>query len=322
MKPFRVSFLVNPISGGGRGRELYDLLSEVMLSFGFGDDEWSAELTERENGELQIARLAQQSDRLIAVGGDGTMNALLSERVLHPDEGITVGLIPLGTGNDLARVLGIYQNYASKGLPNTLRKLVMSHSHLFDVWRLSDKRMMAAYCSVGLDAKIAEQWNADRSSGRIPFRSDLLKKGWYLPIFAKTRSDRLPKGCRLRWVTPGGAIRQTDLAGHCSAIISNIPSYAGGAHPFGSSSYSDGQIEILFLPTLFRFALAMTVTRSPLLARWFKGLLKTEAAREVDLFVPQGVSVQVDGEGRSEELSGDWLRIRHAGQLRLLALKS
>src|SRR5690242_9705199 len=51
-----------------------------------------------------ISRMADQVDRVVIGGGDGTLNA--AAPALR-SSGLPLGIVPLGTANDLARTLGI-----------------------------------------------------------------------------------------------------------------------------------------------------------------------------------------------------------------------
>ena len=44
---FRFFFLINPVSGGGQGKIIYEFLPEIMQSMGFNSAEWQAEFTEK-----------------------------------------------------------------------------------------------------------------------------------------------------------------------------------------------------------------------------------------------------------------------------------
>ena len=323
MKCFKVSFLVNPVSGGGRGREVYSLLSEVMASFGYAEGEWTAEYTSLGRLDEQIDQLAERSERLIAVGGDGTMSAVMSRLARQSDLGTAVGLVPLGTGNDLARVLGVYRNFVDKGLANTLRKLVTARSVLFDIWGLPGGRTMGAYLSAGLDAAVARAWNVDRASGKIPFSSPLVNKAWYLPIFWRNRHRRLPAGSKVRWEEPGGGVRELELEGKCTLLVGNISSYAAGARPLADHDFGDGLLQMLFLPNLSSFFFALGVTRGRFGAWLFRALHPVKTARSVEFFLPGDEPLQIDGEmveEGKEELSGRWVRISRLGRIRLLSL--
>ena len=70
---FRFFFLINPVSGGGQGKTIYEFLPEIMQSMGFNSTEWEAEFTEKENFENQISKAISTTETLIAVGGDGTL---------------------------------------------------------------------------------------------------------------------------------------------------------------------------------------------------------------------------------------------------------
>ena len=72
---------------------------------------------EADDARAQAARAAREGyDRLLAIGGDGTVSQVVNGLVDALGEGglhaVTLGLIPLGTGNDLARTLTLPEDPA------------------------------------------------------------------------------------------------------------------------------------------------------------------------------------------------------------------
>ncbi|MFM7194944.1 MAG: diacylglycerol/lipid kinase family protein, partial [Bacteroidota bacterium] len=57
--------------------------------------------------ELAKAAAAESSDGLLAAGGDGTLNQVLNGLMASGNASLPLGIIPLGTGNDFARFIGI-----------------------------------------------------------------------------------------------------------------------------------------------------------------------------------------------------------------------
>nr|WP_184988241.1 diacylglycerol kinase family protein [Sphaerisporangium rubeum] len=98
----RVLVLKNP-SAGGAGDEAHRRVMEVLRD--------GADAVEAETGGPEgLARaLAREPERdPVAVGGDGTLHAVVAALAERGELGTrTVGLVPLGTGNDMARSLGI-----------------------------------------------------------------------------------------------------------------------------------------------------------------------------------------------------------------------
>src|SRR5690554_1112786 len=110
-------FLINPISGGGQGKFIYDFIPEIMSSMHFKENEWHAEFTQVEDLDNQIQKALDSTETLIAVGGDGTISHIFSKFLeANSSPKLKIGLVPLGTGNDLARVLNLYKNFLNKGL--------------------------------------------------------------------------------------------------------------------------------------------------------------------------------------------------------------
>jgi diacylglycerol kinase (ATP) len=102
----KVLFIINPISGAKNKIRVPDLIKknldgnkylfEIELTKGAGHAQ-----------ELAKAALANSFNKVIAVGGDGTINEIA--RVLIHQE-CTLGIIPSGSGNGLSRHLGLPLN--------------------------------------------------------------------------------------------------------------------------------------------------------------------------------------------------------------------
>lgn len=99
----RAFFVVNPIAGSGNGAKtleaLLRLLKERSADFDYVYSERPFHAT-----ELARAALERGEKCIVAVGGDGTVREV-AEALIHTDAAL--GLIPCGTGNDLARALCI-----------------------------------------------------------------------------------------------------------------------------------------------------------------------------------------------------------------------
>jgi diacylglycerol kinase (ATP) len=100
----RALVLVNPSAGGGRAGRFWQRLApqvERITAFEVA----SAHSAEGSRRAVETA-LARGCRRVVAVGGDGTAH-LVANVLLDCGEGVTLGLVPAGTGSDLARVLRI-----------------------------------------------------------------------------------------------------------------------------------------------------------------------------------------------------------------------
>ena len=137
---YKFFFLINPVSGGGQGKVIHKFLPEIMESMDFKSDEWKSEFTRKEAMNEQIKDAISSTETLIAVGGDGTVSSVLSMMLSseYADK-VHIGLIPLGTGNDLARVLGLYKPFTDKGLLYLVRRLLMAKSRPFDIWTADEE---------------------------------------------------------------------------------------------------------------------------------------------------------------------------------------
>ncbi len=107
-------WLVNPAAGGGRAERLWDRLvatdPELRKAWVIRTSDPAAAARELDEHLKHRATGAESPpiERIVAVGGDGTIH-LAANRLLHLGlaHHVALGLIPAGTGSDLARSLGL-----------------------------------------------------------------------------------------------------------------------------------------------------------------------------------------------------------------------
>ena len=302
-------FLINPVSGGGQGRVVFDFLPEIMRSMDFKEPEWEREFSIYERFEEQVKNALANSECVIAVGGDGTATAVFSVLLQYAQfRHVKIGIIPLGTGNDLARVLNLYDALISRGLLYIVRKLTVAKSRDFDLWKVNGKFAMANYFSAGLDARIAHDFNCDRTEGKIAGNSVIKNKLHYVKRFFADKDYRLKIG-ELRITDKSGEKKSFPIEGECTIIIGNIPSYAGGSNPFGKSDMADGLLEVLRIKSIKGFIKAILIGAG-------RSVIK---AKEVEISLAKDEFIQLDGEDLSGKLEMP-IRIEFGGKVKILHL--
>lgn len=106
-----------------------------------------------------LVELAADCDLLVAAGGDGTVNA--AAQALYKAGGDAVlGLLPLGTGNDLARTLEIPTD-----LEGAARVLVHGSIQPLDVVLLDQERIMINQANGGFSGTLAQTMD-EKTKGR------------------------------------------------------------------------------------------------------------------------------------------------------------
>ncbi len=150
----RTVIIINPISGPkrrGTGAERVDVATRTIERLGVQGD---VRVTERGGHahELALEAAASGADLVIGWGGDGTINEVARALVQREDAGMpapALGIIPGGSGNGLARELGIPFDPA-KAIEHALR----SKPRVIDAGELGE-HMFINVSGIGLDAHVA-----------------------------------------------------------------------------------------------------------------------------------------------------------------------
>lgn len=145
--------IVNPNAGSIRSVEAFCAEVERVLGVGC--------LHTKSSGHArQLARERSEAgaERIYVAGGDGTVNEVVNG-VLATDARPTVGIIPAGTGNDLARLAGGAETWLE-----ALISLPEARPRPFDVVRVSDEEhehYVINAATGGFSAKVSDQMNSD-----------------------------------------------------------------------------------------------------------------------------------------------------------------
>lgn len=132
-------FIVNPISGKGRSKRL----ANKLLAKGY-----KVLFTEYAGHAEKLAREAID-EVVVAVGGDGTVNEIARGLV---GSNKTLGIIPCGSGDGLARHLGISHN-----TNKALKRIENGECKCMDAAEING-RLFFSVCGVGFDAVVSERF--------------------------------------------------------------------------------------------------------------------------------------------------------------------
>lgn len=132
-------FIINPISGKGKKQRL----AQRLLAKGY-----KVVFTEYAGHAEKIARESTE-DVVVAVGGDGTVNEV-ARGVVGSDKAL--GIIPCGSGDGLARHLGLSHN-----IEKALRTIEKGEQKRMDIAEVNGQ-LFFSVCGVGFDAVVSERF--------------------------------------------------------------------------------------------------------------------------------------------------------------------
>uniref|UniRef100_A0AAZ3PEU7 Diacylglycerol kinase n=1 Tax=Oncorhynchus tshawytscha TaxID=74940 RepID=A0AAZ3PEU7_ONCTS len=301
MKPVLV--FVNPKSGGNQGTKVLQMFMWILNP---------RQVFDLSQGGLELYRKVPNL-RILACGGDGTVGWILSAldelgMTPHPP----VAVLPLGTGNDLARTLNWGGGYTDEPVSKVLCQVEDGSVVQLDRWNLQVERSPAQpeegtqklplnvfnnYFSLGFDAHVTLEFHESREANPEKFNSRFRNKMFYAGAafsdFLQRSSRDLSKHVRVVCDGTDLTPKIQEQKFQCIVFL-NIPRYCAGTMPWGNTGdhrdfepqrHDDGCIEVIGF------------TLSSLAALQVGGHgERLHQCRDVTLTTFKTIAVQVDGE--------------------------
>ncbi|XP_078099006.1 diacylglycerol kinase iota isoform X7 [Sander vitreus] len=305
MKPILV--FVNPKSGGNQGAKVLQMFMWILNP---------RQVFDLSQGGLREALELYRKVpnlRILACGGDGTVGWILStldELQMNPQPPVAV--LPLGTGNDLARTLNWGGGYTDEPVSKVLCYVEDGSVVQLDRWNLLVEKGAAQpeegtqklplnvfnnYFSLGFDAHVTLEFHESREANPEKFNSRFRNKMFYAGAafsdFLQRSSRDLSKHVRVVCDGTDLTAKIQELKFQCIVFL-NIPRYCAGTMPWGNTGdhrdfepqrHDDGCIEVIGFTMASLAALQVGGHGERL-----------HQCREVVLTTFKTVPVQVDGE--------------------------
>ncbi|XP_060885350.1 diacylglycerol kinase iota isoform X4 [Labrus mixtus] len=305
MKPILV--FVNPKSGGNQGAKVLQMFMWILNP---------RQVFDLSQGGLREALELYRKVpnlRILACGGDGTVGWILStldELQMNPQPPVAV--LPLGTGNDLARTLNWGGGYTDEPVSKVLCHVEDGSVVQLDRWNLLVEKSITQpeegtqklplnvfnnYFSLGFDAHVTLEFHESREANPEKFNSRFRNKMFYAGAafsdFLQRSSRDLSKHVRVVCDGTDLTPKIQELKFQCIVFL-NIPRYCAGTMPWGNTGdhrdfepqrHDDGCIEVIGFTMASLAALQVGGHGERL-----------HQCREVVLTTYKTVPVQVDGE--------------------------
>lgn len=233
----RVALLTNPTSGKGRGARGRAAALDVLR----GTDLEVLDLVGRDAAEAaDLARGAvAEVDALLVCGGDGLVHLAVQSLA---GTGTALGVVPAGTGNDVARYLDLPRRDPAEATHVALEALRSGRRRTIDLARSGD-RWFVTVLAAGFDAVVNERANAmTRPRGQMRYN--------------------IATVAALRTLAP---ITYTlDLDGEQRTLeammvaVGNGPSYGGGLRMTEGAVLDDGLLDVVVIGPMGRAELVRT----------------------------------------------------------------
>ncbi|HUI75991.1 MAG TPA: diacylglycerol kinase family protein [Candidatus Acidoferrum sp.] len=225
---------VNPAAGRGRTRKYLPRVRKV-----FAERRFSACFVEtssrQELQDLACRAIADGNRLLIAMGGDGTLQALAQEAIGHE---VVLGVIPAGGGNDFAAALGLAEEPVAAA-----RLLLAGEVRTIDVARATTDdgkaRIFLGGGGIGLDAETARY--ANEHYGSWPGR-------WrYVGSALHAYTHFQPLRVQVEFPENGVVVNGEELL---TAGVLNTPTYGAGIRFAPEARIDDGMLDVVLLEYL------------------------------------------------------------------------
>lgn len=217
----KILAIINPIAGVGEKSQVPSRLAKAIQDT---DHQLAVTYTKSAGHAAQIAHQAIEMgfEAVIAVGGDGTVNEIASV-LRHTD--VTLGIIPKGSGNGLARALHIPMT-----ITGAIDRIVKGNVRTIDCCMANDHAFFCT-CGLGFDAKVSQEFSKASRRGPLQYVFTTVSEFLtYKPEFYHLCID-------------GQCFSQEAFV----LTVANAPQYGNNAYIAPGASLEDGIMDVVVI---------------------------------------------------------------------------
>lgn len=267
-----IVFIINPEAGKGKGKKLIPIIHEIIKEKNI---DYQIKETSKKGDATVLAREAikENAKKVIAVGGDGTINEVINGLITC---NIDFGIIPAGSGNDVAKLLKL-----PKKTEDALELAIDGKSKMIDLGRVYN-RYFINIASIGLDAEIAAWTKVSKKvfSGKWAYIASIL------------RNICTYRSIPLEIIIDGKEIKKDILL----SAVGNGKYYGGGLKILPKASMDDGYFDICIVSNIPKWKLFFVF---PSLFKGNHGkynFVEFTRAKKVEIKTKENVKINLDGE--------------------------
>ncbi len=267
--PRRALLIVNEHSRSGRDRG--EVAERALAAAGL--DVRRAHTGCREDASERIREARDAVDIVVVGGGDGTINALAPGII---ETGLPLGILPLGTANDLARTLGL-----PLGIEGAVAVIAAGRTRRIDLGEVNGHPFFnVASLGFGVDLTHALTSDAKRRWGPLGYAVAGLR------VLRRLRPFHVE-------ITVGGE-RHRSRTVHLA--VGNGRHYGGGMTVSRDASIDDGRLDVysLEVESVWGLLRLLPALRSGHTQDWTE--IRTLAGQEIRVTARRQRSVNADGE--------------------------
>lgn len=162
----KITAIINPVSGSTSKKHIPDLLDQYIPSDRFEKQFFFTEY-QGHAYDLACQAVKDKADFIIAVGGDGTINEVARALVESP---VVLGIVPMGSGNGLARDLAIPMD-----IRKALNVILDRNIKTIDYCK-ANNRIFFCTCGVGFDASVSERFAKRKRRGPLSYMKSVVEE--------------------------------------------------------------------------------------------------------------------------------------------------
>jgi YegS/Rv2252/BmrU family lipid kinase len=259
-KEKKIFIIINRHAGHKQGEKVLDIVIPYLKKKNC-KVEYSFTNHPRHAIELAAKAIEDGFNMVVAVGGDGTVNEVAQGLY---GSGVKMGIIPMGSGNGLARELGI-----SMDMHKSARALIKDKNLKVDICRLNEQRFLCT-SGIGFDAMVAEKMSKASSRGFMKYVQLVIQESVsFNPLDVKMKID-------------GVAIRESVFL----VTFANASQFGNNAFIAPHASMTDGLIDVvvvkkfakIWMPVFAVALFAKFIHRLPFVDTYKARLIELEAA--------------------------------------------